>query len=69
MPIVQISLLEGRDPSLVKQCIKEIARTIHETLDAPLESIRVIATIVPAQYWAVGDRTKDEASAARDGEK
>jgi 4-oxalocrotonate tautomerase len=66
MPIVHISLLEGRDPSLVKRCIKEVARTIHETLDAPLSSIRVIATIVPAEYWAVGDQTKDESVANRD---
>jgi 4-oxalocrotonate tautomerase len=69
MPIVQISLLEGRDPSLVKQCIKEIARTIHETLDAPMSSIRVIATIVPAQYWAIGDQTKDESSVVQDDKK
>ncbi|NIE82313.1 MULTISPECIES: tautomerase family protein [unclassified Burkholderia] len=66
MPIVHISLLEGRDPSLVKQCIKEVARSIHDTLGAPLETIRVIATIVPAQYWAVGDQTKDEPPAAGD---
>jgi 4-oxalocrotonate tautomerase len=60
MPIVQISLVEGRDDAAVKACIKALARTIHETLGAPLETIRVFATIVPPSHWAVGDQTRDE---------
>ena len=60
MPIVNISLLEGREPKVIKACIKAVARSVHETLGVPLNTIRVIATIIPAQYWAVGTRTKDE---------
>jgi 4-oxalocrotonate tautomerase len=62
MPIVHISLIEGRDPDAISGCVKAVARTIHETLGAPLNSIRVIATMVPAAYWAVGDQTKNEAA-------
>lgn len=71
MPIVQISLVEGRDDAAVKACIKAVARTIHETLGAPLETIRVVVTTVPPTHWAVGDRTKDElsASASQQGAK
>ncbi|MBN9114496.1 MAG: tautomerase family protein, partial [Pandoraea sp.] len=54
MPIVQIHLVEGRDDATVKACVKAVARTVHETLGAPLESIRVYATQVPAAHWAVG---------------
>ena len=60
MPIVHISLIEGRDPAAVNACVKAVARSIHETLGAPLHTIRVIATMVPAAYWAVGDQTRDE---------
>ncbi|MEM5314394.1 tautomerase family protein [Paraburkholderia sp. JHI869] len=60
MPIVHISLVEGRSDEAVKACVKAVARTISETLDAPLESIRVYATQVPGAHWAVGERTKDE---------
>lgn len=60
MPIVNISLIEGRDSAAVTACVKAVARTIHETLGAPLNSIRVIATEIPAAYWAVGDQTKAE---------
>lgn len=60
MPIVHISLIEGRDPAAVNRCVKAVARCIHETLGAPLHTIRVIATTVPPAFWAVGDQTRDE---------
>ncbi len=63
MPIVNISLIEGREPAAVKACIKAVARTIHETLGVPMNTIRVIATTVPAAYWAVGNKTRDELGA------
>ncbi|SDV46131.1 tautomerase family protein [Chitinasiproducens palmae] len=65
MPIVHISLVEGRDDALVKTCVKAVANTVHETLGAPLDSIRVYVTTTPAIHWAVGGRTKDEIDAAR----
>lgn len=64
MPVVHISYIEGRDPDAVKACVKAVARTVHETLDAPLQAIRVFATAVPAEHWAVGDVTKDETATA-----
>lgn len=60
MPIVNIALIEGRDPSAISACVKAVARSIHESLGVPLHTIRVIATTIPAAYWAVGARTKDE---------
>jgi 4-oxalocrotonate tautomerase len=65
MPIVQISLIAGRDEATVKRCLKAVARTIHETLGAPLETIRVIAYQLPATQWSVGDQTRDEIDAAK----
>lgn len=63
MPLIQISLLEGRDPALVEQCAKQVARTVHETLGAPLESIRVLVTQMPATHWFVGDRSRADIDA------
>jgi len=65
MPIVQISLITGRDETTVKRCLKAVARAVHETLGAPLETIRVIAYQLPASQWAVGDQTRDEIDAAK----
>lgn len=64
MPIIHISLVEGRDDAAIKACVKAVARTVHETLGAPLSTIRVYATVTPATHWAVGDQTKDELAAA-----
>jgi len=65
MPIVQISIVEGRDPAAVKRCAKEVARTVHQTLGAPLDTIRVMVHQVPAAPWAVGDETRDEIDARK----
>ncbi len=64
MPIVHISYVEGRDREAVKACVKAVAKTVHETLGAPLNTIRVFATAAPAEHWAVGATTKDEMNAA-----
>jgi len=64
MPLVQLTIIEGRDPAAVGACARQIARTVHETLGAPLERIRVIVTEVPASHWLVGDQTRAEMDAA-----
>ncbi len=69
MPLVQITVIQGRATEDVKHCIKSIARTIHETLGAPMDTIRVIVQQVPAEFWAVGDRTRDEIDAERPAAK
>ncbi|WP_127131054.1 tautomerase family protein [Georgenia sp. SYP-B2076] len=60
MPLVQISLVRGREKETVQECVREVARTIARTLDAPLSSVRVIVTEVEPDHWAVGDRFTDE---------
>ena len=65
MPLVQITLVEGRSEKMIKQCVKEVARTVQRTLGAPLSTIRVYVQQVPASHWAVGDQTRDEIDAAR----
>ena len=60
MPLVQITLVRGREKETVQECAREVARTIARTLDAPLGSVRVIVTEVDPAYWAVGDTFKSE---------
>jgi 4-oxalocrotonate tautomerase len=60
MPIIQITLLEGREPKMVEQCIKDVANTVHESLGAPLSSIRVYVNEVPKNCYAVGNQLKSE---------
>jgi 4-oxalocrotonate tautomerase len=66
MPIVQISLVEGRNPDDIKRCVKAVARTVHQNLGAPLATIRVTVQQIPGSFWSVGDQTKDEIDDKRD---
>lgn len=65
MPIIQIHLLQGRDPEAVSECAREVARTVHRCLGAPLDTIRVLVNELPATHWAVGERTRAEIDAEK----
>jgi 4-oxalocrotonate tautomerase len=65
MPIVQISLVQGRDEATLKRLVKEVARTVHTSIGAPLSTVRVIVHQVPAALWAIGDETRDDIDAAK----
>jgi 4-oxalocrotonate tautomerase len=69
MPIVQITLVEGRDPAAIKQCIQEVARTVHRTLGAPMDTIRILVTQLPPTQWGVGDRTREDIDVERAAKK
>lgn len=65
MPIIHINLVAGRDESAVQYCAREVARTVHRTLGAPLDSIRVLVHQLPPSQWIVGDMTRAELDAQR----
>ncbi|MFV0457725.1 MAG: tautomerase family protein [Actinomycetales bacterium] len=67
MPLVQITIVEGRDEALVQDCIRTVARTVSDSLRAPLETVRVVVHEVPATRWAVGTTLKSEQASAPSG--
>jgi len=54
MPIVQVSLMEGRDPVVLRELIAEVTRAVADTLGAPPERVRVLVQEVPPHLWGVG---------------
>lgn len=54
MPIAQISIVAGRSPEKVQRMAEAVTRTIAETLDAPIETVRVLITEVPPERWYAG---------------
>ena len=60
MPIINITMLEGRDDETIEQCMREVARAAHKSLDIPLENIRVLVNEVPKNRFSVGDQLKSE---------
>jgi 4-oxalocrotonate tautomerase family enzyme len=64
MPIVQISVVRGRDRESISRCVKEVARTVAETLGAPLASVRVMVTEIEPEFFSVGATLKSESAAS-----
>ncbi|MGO4690650.1 tautomerase family protein [Glaciibacter sp. 2TAF33] len=64
MPIVQISVVKGRDRASISRCVQEVARTVSETLGAPLASVRVMVTEIEPEFFSVGATLKSESAAS-----
>ena len=55
MPLVQIHLLKGRSPEDQKRLLAAVTRAIHESIGAPLPSIRVwVSELAPEAYMVAG---------------
>ncbi|MEX5237492.1 4-oxalocrotonate tautomerase family protein [Kocuria arenosa] len=60
MPIVTINMVAGRDRAMVQDCLREVAKTVSRTLEAPLSSVRVMVNEVDPELWTVGTTLKSE---------
>ena len=58
MPLVQVSLIEGRTTEVGERLIAELTDTVVRVLEAPKESVRVILYEVPAERWGVAGVSK-----------
>ena len=41
MPLIQVNMLEGRTPEQKEALLRSITDAVHESIGAPVESIRV----------------------------
>lgn len=57
MPMIEVTLVEGRSPDQLRALISGLSRAAAEAIDAPLETVRVVVREVPATHWAAGDMT------------
>jgi 4-oxalocrotonate tautomerase len=57
MPIVQVNMIAGRSDDQKSNMIREVAQAISTTLDAPVDSIRIIINEVPSTHWGIGPVT------------
>lgn len=60
MPLVEITLVEGRSPEKLQALIRAVTTAVQESLGVPRETIRVILREVPATHWAIGGETLEE---------
>ncbi|MFA5122581.1 2-hydroxymuconate tautomerase [Zavarzinia sp.] len=60
MPIVEVTLIEGRSFEAKKRMVEEVTSAITSSLGAPREAVRVIIREVPPWHFATGGVPKGE---------
>jgi 4-oxalocrotonate tautomerase len=58
MPIVEVTLIEGRPFEKKKKMVEEVTNAVVSSLGAPREAVRVIIREVPAWHFAAGGELK-----------
>lgn len=54
MPYVHVTLAAGRGSEAKRALMAAISQAVHESIDAPLDSVRVWITEVPPEQMSVG---------------
>lgn len=57
MPLVEVTLTQGRTPEQIRALIHELTGAVQRAIAAPAASIRVVVREVPPTHWAAGDVT------------
>ena len=60
MPIVEMTILEGRPFEKKKKMVEAVTDAIVATLEAPRDAVRIIIREVPAWHFAAGGVLKGE---------
>jgi 4-oxalocrotonate tautomerase len=65
MPLVEVTLTQGRSADQLRKLIHELHQAVVTAVDAPPAAVRVIVREVPAAHWASGDVTIEERRAGQ----
>ena len=65
MPIITVNVLEGRSPERIKKMIAEVSEAAARSLDAPLDTVRIIVNELPPHTFGIGGRPAPEVMAER----
>ena len=57
MPLIEVTLVEGRSPEQLRTLITHLTDAVEAAVAAPRDSVRVVLREVPATHWAAGDVT------------
>ena len=63
MPLIEVTLAEGRSPEKLRALISKLTEAVVETGVAKKDAVRVILREVPKSHWAAGDETLAERAA------
>lgn len=49
--------MEGRTPEKKEQMIKEVTEAVHNSIDAPMDRIRVLINEIPKAHWGIAGQS------------
>ncbi|GAB2985338.1 tautomerase family protein [Amycolatopsis acidiphila] len=64
MPMVEITLAEGRTPQQIRTLLAAVSDAVHRSIGVPKANIRVVVREVPPTHWCAGGVTLAERAAA-----
>ncbi len=64
MPVVQVTLTEGRSPETIRTMISKVTQAVVDAGVAPKANVRVLVNEIPTEHFAAGDTTIAERHAA-----
>ena len=65
MPVVQVTLTEGRSPETIRSMISAVTQALVDSGVAPKEAVRVMVSEIPTDHFAAGDVTIAERKTAQ----
>lgn len=66
MPLIQVNMLEGRTAEQKADLLRAITRAVHESIGAPVESIRVwIHEFAPTDFISAGELASERNRGSR----
>lgn len=72
MPLVYINMMKGRPPEKVEAMITSVSEAIAASLDAPIETVRVMVNEMEEHQYGVGGKpmriVRAERAAAKGGQ-
>lgn len=54
MPMIQVTMIEGRTTEQKHAVIRELSQTLSDVLDVPLERVRIAIYEVSSDEWGIG---------------
>ncbi len=63
MPLIEVTLAEGRSPEKLRGLISKLTDAVVEADVAKKEAVQVVLREVPKTHWAAGDETLAERAA------
>jgi len=59
MPIVEVTLKEGRNKAKKAELIKNVTDTVVQTLGVQPQQVRVLLREIPGSHWGIAGKADD----------